>query len=55
MTEVLDCCTGCGDEAWACIVANGDPDDCFNGPYALCQAAYAEWLKIGHDIVLLHD
>lgn len=53
--EVLDCCTGCGNEAFACIVANGDPEDAFNGPYALCRRAYEEWEEIGDDIVLQHD
>jgi hypothetical protein len=54
-TELLDVCTGCGDEAFACIVGNGNLDDHYHGPYPLCQSAFEEWLKIGDEVVWIHD
>jgi len=51
----FDVCTGCGDTAFACVIGNGNLNDAYNGPYALCEAAHADWLIIGDTIVDLHD
>jgi hypothetical protein len=51
----FEACTGCGSEAFACIVGNGDPHDQYHGPYALCEDAFREWLIEGDTVVLTHD
>jgi hypothetical protein len=54
-SDELEVCTGCGDEAFACIIGNGNPRDLYDGPYALCEYAFEEWLRIGDHILDIHD
>lgn len=51
----LDVCTGCGSEAFVCIIGNGDPLDVYDGPYPLCEDAYKDWLVVGDEVVWNHD
>ena len=52
---LIDVCTGCGDEAFVCIVGNGDLTDLFLGPYGLCEDAYHRWETEGDSVTLDHD
>jgi len=54
-TENFQVCTGCGSDGFACVLGNGNPEDRYNGPYVLCEAAFSDWLKIGDDVLYIHD